>query len=222
MSAGTEQDDDDALAAEVALRLLSPAELAAAEARIAADPAFRARVADWQERLADLAGGVDAVPPPARVKAGIERRLFPAPRRASFLWGLLAGGAVAAVLAVVVLLPLRDGVSPGPSLTASVAAEDGSLVFAARVEGDALRIERRAGAARDGRALELWLIAGTDAPVSLGVLSSAADTRVPLSPLLSAALVPGVVLAVSDEPPGGSPTGAPTGAVLAVGTVTAG
>jgi len=28
------------------------------------------------------------------------------------------------------------------------------------------------------------------------------------------------VLAISDEPPGGSPTGAPTGAVLAVGAVT--
>jgi anti-sigma-K factor RskA len=221
MSAGTEQDDD-ALAAEVALRLLPSADLAAAEARIAADPAFRARVADWQERLADLADGVAEVQPPPRVKAAIERRLFPAPRRTSFLWGLLAGGAVAAAIAVAVLLPGQDGVLPGPVLTASVAAEDGSLIIAARVVGDALQIERRAGAARDGRALELWLIAGTEAPVSLGVLSAAADTRVPLTPVLSAALVPGVVLAVSDEPPGGSPTGAPTGAVLAIGTVTAG
>jgi anti-sigma-K factor RskA len=33
--------------------------------------------------------------------------------------------------------------------------------------------------------------------------------------------VAGLVLAVSDEPPGGSPTGAPTGAVLAVGQVSA-
>ena len=32
--------------------------------------------------------------------------------------------------------------------------------------------------------------------------------------------IAGLTLAISDEPPGGSPTGQPTGAVLAVGTVT--
>ena len=43
-----------------------------------------------------------------------------------------------------------------------------------------------------------------------------------LSPALSAlrAALEGAVLAISDEPTGGSPTGAPTGDVLALGEIT--
>jgi anti-sigma-K factor RskA len=52
----------------------------------------------------------------------------------------------------------------------------------------------------------------------LGVLPADPTTAVILPEALRAD-VADLVLAVSDEPPGGSPTGAPTGAVLAVGQV---
>ena len=61
--------------------------------------------------------------------------------------------------------------------------------------------------------LELWAAAGQGAPRSLGLIS--ADGA---SVVKKAALPPGTDhLAVSLEPPGGSPTGAPTGPVLFVG-----
>ena len=74
------------------------------------------------------------------------------------------------------------------------------------------------GGARPGRALELWLIEGDDPPVSLGVLPDTEATVLQVDAAVAAAL-PGGVLAVSDEPPGGSPTGQPTGDVLATGQV---
>ena len=67
-----------------------------------------------------------------------------------------------------------------------------------------------------GRDHELWAIVEGEAPVSLGVLPPrglplAVEAR--LRPLLR----PGVTLAVTDEPLGGSPTGGPTGALVVAG-----
>jgi anti-sigma-K factor RskA len=81
---------------------------------------------------------------------------------------------------------------------------------------DRLRITRTAGRPADGRAHELWAIAGDNAPVSLGVMPADGSGAVTLPQGLAPQ---GLVLAISDEPPGGSPTGQPTGAVLAVGEV---
>jgi anti-sigma-K factor RskA len=64
----------------------------------------------------------------------------------------------------------------------------------------------------------LWLIAGNNAPVSLGVLPDAGAVTLMVAEALAVQLAGGT-LAISDEPDGGSPTGAPTGAVLATATV---
>ncbi|MDZ7710578.1 MAG: anti-sigma factor [Roseovarius sp.] len=64
----------------------------------------------------------------------------------------------------------------------------------------------------------MWLIAGEAAPVSLGVLPQDRRAALPVPEDLRPRLRT-VVLAVSDAPPGGSPTGASTGAVLATGAV---
>ena len=61
-----------------------------------------------------------------------------------------------------------------------------------------------------GRSYQLWALPqGAAAPVSLGVLSSGEQVVTP-----SARPAAEEQLLVSDEPAGGSPTGAPTGAVL--------
>jgi anti-sigma-K factor RskA len=107
---------------------------------------------------------------------------------------------------------------------AEIAAEDRSLVYSAQFDParDRLEITRLSGASPQGRVHELWLIAeGAPAPVSLGVLPDDGRATLVLPETLAAAMTGGT-LAVSDEPPGGSPTGQPTGAVLALGTLPAG
>lgn len=225
----TDRDDDVALAGEYALGLLSGAEAAAFEARLAAEPELRALHAAWVEDFALMADEVPPASPRAAVLAGIERRLFgaPGPRRRAGAWRRLglAGLAAAGMAALVILatIPfLRGPVPPGnPVYTAEIAAEDGALIVAAAYDDETgqLFLDRRAGGAAPGRALELWFIEGDAAPVSLGVLSDAPVTVVPVAKRLRPALRGGV-LAISDEPPGGSPTGMPTGAVLATGTIT--
>ena len=172
---------------------------------------------------------IDPVAPPPRLRAGIEAELFgPSGRKAGGMGrlGAFLGGVavVALVLGLIFgadLLP-RGPQAPGdPAYVAEVAAEDGSLVIAAAydAEAGALFVDRRAGGPREGRALEMWLIAGEAAPVSLGVLPGDAQTALAIPEALRPQLEGGV-LAISDEPPGGSPTGAPTGDVLAGGEIT--
>ena len=110
----------------------------------------------------------------------------------------------------------------GPALAASVAAEDGSLRVAASFEpgAEVVRVRLEAGAPPEGRVLQLWLLpdGGQGAPESLGVLPEG-EGMLPVPERLREA-VAGGVLAISDEPPGGSPAAGPTGTVLATGAVT--
>ena len=223
----TDRQEDEALAAEYVLGLLTPEERRAYEARMEVDPEFRALTAVWTEDLSRLADDIPDVAPPARVQAALMDRLFPEAKQSiwqklGLLPAMLGGLAAAALVLVFVDLPGLGPVATDPSHVAEIAAEDRSLVLLARLDADAgtLSIDRQAGDARAGRVLELWLIAGDNPPVSLGVLPAAQTAELAVDPSLIPALRSGT-LAVSDEPPGGSPTGLPTGDVLALGPVTA-
>lgn len=226
MSTEEDHGNDTALAGEYVLHLLDDADRIAFEQRMAEEPALKELVREWDEQLSLLTQDIAPVAPPPAVKARLQETLFAqdTARRGS-LWGWLAGGLVAAglVAGTVLLAPvLNPGADPEPAFTASIAAEDGTLVVEARfmLETRTLRVARQTGQVRAGRAQELWLIAeGAEAPVSLGLLSPARETRLTLPERLVAQMA-NAVLAISDEPAGGSPTGAPTGAVLAVGPVT--
>jgi anti-sigma-K factor RskA len=222
----TTPEDDSLLAAEYVLRLLDPADEARVAARLLREPALAAEVGAWTMHLAGLDAEVAEVAPRASVKAGLERRLFGiAPKPGLWqrlgLWQAisLASVAVAGFFAVQSLQPPTEPVR-APLFVSEIAAEDQSLRLLAVYDPDTteLRLTRTAGDAAEGRVLQLWAIAGAAAPVSLGVLPADPTTGVILPEALRAD-VAGLVLAVSDEPPGGSPTGAPTGAVLAVGQV---
>jgi len=70
---------------------------------------------------------------------------------------------------------------------------------------DTLQLQRQAGGALPGRVLELWLIAeGAAAPVSLGVLPEAQDAQIIMPDTIAVQIASGL-LAISDEPQGGSP-----------------
>lgn len=207
-------EDDDAALGEYVVGLLPPEEAAVLERRIAREPALAARHSEWAEMLTALLGAHE-VAPPARVRAELLARLFPqarqqqAPARRRWLgWtGLIAGPLAAFGLAVFLLQP------PGfdPSLHVDLTAPEAGLTIAVGADDDTLRLINLSGEPAAGRSFEMWLIDGDAAPVSLGLLPESGRIDLPRPP----GLVEGVLIAVSDEPAGGSPTGAPTGTVLA-------
>jgi anti-sigma-K factor RskA len=225
---GPDPDDPDLRAAEYVLGTLDAQERAAVEREAARDPVARARIQGWEQRLSALADMVPAETPPPRVRAALLRAL---PRsehadarqieglRAQLRrWRIAAGGAglLAAGLALFV------GV--GPSLTPSggryLAVVQGGGTLPALI----VRVDLRTGIAQvrpvsaeapADRSLELWYV-GAQGPRPLGLVG-AGQSQV----TLPAGTAPDGVLAVSVEPPGGSPTGQPTGPVVYTGKLLA-
>lgn len=200
--------EDDALAAELALGVLDGTERAAAEARLRRDPALMARVIAWQERLAPLNAEFAEAPVPADLLNRIEGRLFPAPAPRRTFWMAISGLGLASVtaLAVAAFFFLSG---PPARVEAVLVADNGALSYDAVFDGLRLTVTRAAGEpAPEGQVHELWIIAPGADPVSLGLLTNA--------PLVVAYPTPpaGWVLAVTVEPAGGAPGGKPTGPVI--------
>jgi anti-sigma-K factor RskA len=79
-----------------------------------------------------------------------------------------------------------------------------------------------AGYANDpARVPELWLIAPGDKPRSLGLVKGEQPVALAIPADLRRFVTDASTLAISLEPPGGSPTGSPTGPVIAQGKLTA-
>ena len=228
MTDGPTYDEEDiAHAGEYAMDLLSGAEREAFEARLRAEPGLARVVAEWREELVPLAEEVKGTAPPGSVKTAVDQRLFgavTAGRSRWAFWQNFTGAVTATVLGLAILLFFGGPVDTpqGPTLMTEVAAEDQSFrMTAAFVQGEGtLRVTPVVGAAPEGRVLELWLIAGEDAPLSLGLLADDAPSDIVIPAALQGKLN-GAVLAVSEEPPGGAPDGAPTGDILGSGVVTA-
>lgn len=203
--------EDDALAAEYVLGALDLSERTAADARLKSDAGFAALVSDWQNRMSGLNDDYAEIIAP-NLLPQIEARLFPQAAKPARNWfGWLAAAAIAAAVTLFFVLPQTT--SPA-QLVATLAADPASdvadLIYEARYGDGALTITRLAGdAAPAGKVHQLWIIAPDAAPVSLGLLDTAA-----LTVAYPAAPNPGWTLAVSVEPTGGSPTGAPTGPVI--------
>ncbi len=230
MSDPTHPDDfgpverDELLAAEYVLGTLPDAERRAARERAEVDGAFAARVRGWEERLSPLNDAYEEAPAPDLLPQ-IEARLYgdalqapvsspaPTPRRRWFGLGW-RGGALAgtAAAALVFLAVMFWPPAPAPTvLQAELAGDEVELRFAARWDSAAgqLELTRIAGdAAPEGQDYELWLIDADGVPRSLGLLRERVEQ-------VGTLLAPGVTLAISLEPAGGSPEPVPTGPVLA-------
>ena len=70
-----------------------------------------------------------------------------------------------------------------------------------------------------GRALELWALPASGNPIALGLVDAEAGAVLTLATPSDALLAGAKGLAVSLEPPGGSPTGQPTGPILWTGAI---
>ena len=212
---------DEALAAEYVLRLLDADAEQAFEQRLSNEPALRELVAYWEAELATLAEELPEEAPSRSVRTSLMREIEGPSRQRGGLWSWLAFPALmaAAVAAFFVIAPLSRGPAFESTLHATLVSADGALHIEAGYapDGNLFKVIPEAGRPAPGRDFELWVIAeGADAPVSLGVISTEAENLFEITPEV-AALIDGGILAVSDEPEGGSPTGAPTGAVLATG-----
>ncbi|WP_128566456.1 anti-sigma factor, partial [Methylobacterium crusticola] len=122
----------------------------------------------------------------------------------------LAAGALAAGLAVFIAL---ERLPPAGAQYVAVVNRGGALpALVVRVDtrAGAVQVRSLSAEAPPDRSLELWVIPKGEAPRSLGLLSAAPATRLAL-PAAERARLDDAVLAVTVEPPGGSPSGAPTG-----------
>jgi anti-sigma-K factor RskA len=215
--------DPDMTAAELALGLLDGEERAAALRRVLADPAFAREVEQWRQRLAGLFEDYPEVAAPESVAARLAQLDQPTettpPRRAR--WPIAAiVTAIAAMLALfVVLRPTSQVVAPPHHvMVASLMMSDKSAAVPAMV--DMTTGEMRVGETAmtpAGKTAQLWMIGGDGVPKPMGMLASTGPSRMMLPMEKRHALKAGIMLAVSIEPLGGSPTGLPTGPVVASG-----
>ncbi|WP_427939973.1 anti-sigma factor [Acidiphilium sp.] len=214
---GSMADDGPDRAGLYVLGLLRGAERREFEAACARDPALAAEVAAWEERLLPLALAVPPVAPGPAVWAAIERATSPraaAPARRNrlreiwdnlFVWrGIALAGAVAAAL----LLVLPRG-APGPAMVAVLSAKLGPVFTVAMKTNGALNIAPVGHAAPPaGKVWQLWAVGQGEAPVPIGFVQAGA-TRLPANDVPARLRRAHTLIAVTVEPPGGSPTGKP-------------
>jgi anti-sigma-K factor RskA len=94
-----------------------------------------------------------------------------------------------------------------------------NFVAAISTDGRSLTIVPASLLTTDKRSMELWLIPEGGKPASLGLIAAGQPVQLNVPPNLLPLVGSGATLAVSLEPPGGSPTGQPTGEVIAHGNL---
>jgi anti-sigma-K factor RskA len=219
-----ERDEIEGLAAEYVLGTLDADERRAAEARIAADPGFRALVAAWADRLQPLADSATPAAPRAetfdrilgRIDSGEGTETAPAGdnvvalRKSVRRWQIASFVAAAAAVVLGVFVALDRNEPAATQYVATLTPDGGSPGFVLTVDtgSNTLTIRRVANAPAEDRSYELWAVEPGSNPQSLGVVEQASLTvELPYEP-------EGLVFAISDEPKGGSPTGVATGPIV--------
>jgi anti-sigma-K factor RskA len=193
----------------------------------ASSAAARGALHRWEDDWSVLSGSLRPIQPSERVWANVSRQLFgvrsAAPRVSRWrTWQLAAAASLIAVALVVGLIVHEQ---QPPLQTLAVLGTDNAHPL--------WRIERRKELAAltirvvgpvqrlPGKAYELWALPRGGAPVSLGLLPAGGTYERTLNSAQRAALLAADKVAVSVEPPGGSPTGSPTGPVVIVASLPA-
>ncbi|UJW75883.1 anti-sigma factor [Rhizobium sp. SL42] len=225
---------DEVLAGEYVLGVLNLSERQQVEARLRHDRQFAAIVRRWETNLAHFNDEYDEETPSAVIFAEIERRIFGPGlgRTSSGPWGaiwnslpLWRGLSVAAIGTLALLLGLQWASElrpkPGSRLTAELAGKDSAISLVAQYDEASGRLAFTpvANGGAEEKSLELWLVEGEQPPTSLGILPQTGQGEIVIPDEMRPRLTGGVVLAVSVEPLGGSPTGKATGPIVAAGEI---
>ena len=222
--------------AEYVLGVLDADARAAVAHEVATTAEAAAAVALWQQRLVPLAESLPEVIPSDPVWTQIRNKLRwdeNGVRESVGFWGtarpwrwLSLGSVLVAACCVVMLLraPVREAhpTAPISLMVSSIRQDNGVTDWTATVDLDRkqiLVVPASAPAVAGDRSTQLWLIPAGRAPLSVGVFAPDHPVVLPLSAELLSQLGPTAALAVSVEPPGGSPTGQPTGPVIAKGAI---
>lgn len=230
--------------AEYALGVLDADARAALEREIAADPHAAAEVERWQRYLLPLAEDIAAASPPDHVWTHIQGELGidklppqrqPEPSSRNGWWNSLSlwrgfafGAAAVAVACIIALVVVpRASITPSAShavayLASTIIQDNGQVGWTATVDLQHARmivVPAKPQALPAHRAAELWLIPTGQKPIPIGMIAASGPTTITLDGALLARLGPTAALAVSVEPPGGSPTGQPTGPVIGKGSI---
>jgi anti-sigma-K factor RskA len=222
-------DNGKLLAAEYVLGVLDAQERRDVERRLLTDPALANEVAFWEERLGTLVDTIAPVEPSPRLWDRIDGAIARPVAPARGIWQNLAfwrvvgiGSAAIATASIAALAYIGMVPSARVPLMATLGGASGQPNFVAAVSADgaSITVVPAALLTNDPRAIELWLIPQGGRPHSLGLIQPGSPIRLVIPPELVGRLTPEATLAVSLEPPGGSPTGQPTGPVIASGKLT--
>lgn len=220
----------DALCGEYLLGTLRGAARRRFERALREEPRVALRLRHWQEVFAPRYSKLVEVQPSPQSWQRLERELglaryrTPWHRRLGFWRGFAVTTTAALALAVALQLLQPTAIERAPSATPIAQlegkAEVARVVAALSQDRATLTLSAaRPVLAGPAQSYELWLIpveGGT--PLSLAVLGNL-DARVPVAPAHSKRLVPGAKLAITVEPPGGSPVPGPTGPVIVSGQI---
>ncbi len=237
MSDDRENTDRQALAAEHALDMLAGDERDEARKAEASDRTFAGEVARWRGRLASLFDEVEAVSPSSelwnRIEAATDSNRgasnVVALRRSAGRWRAMAVGmtALAASLGLVIIRQPQTGPAPvvqaqGTPLVAMLGDSDKQMKVVASWDpaGRQLVIAVAGDMPADpSHSHELWVIPTGGEPRSLGTMPPVRKMHMRLADTLAQLLKQGATIAISVEPPGGSPSGKPTGPVVVSGSL---
>ena len=221
---GTDQDRE-LLAAEYVLGTLDARQSAAVDAALSRDPALAEAVAAWTSRLAPLTRlAAPEAPPPDlwdRIEARIAPAAKPAPRQSRFWQGWAIGASLAAAAFAGLAFMPRAEKPAYMTVLVSDRAAPAWIAQADRSGGITLAAVRPAfgqpqPATPEGRVMQLWgLRPGETAPTSLALLPRTPGRITIPAPALRP--VNNMLIEISLEPEGGSPTGRPTGPILFYG-----
>jgi len=220
------------LAGEYVLGTLSAQQRIEVERRLPHEPALRAAVDAWEERLLPLTAMAEPQTPPPRLWTRIERSLddLLAPPQAVIrdvqswwnnlsIWRGLAGAGLAASLVLGMTLFTQSRSTPAPSyLVVLVAPQDKApgWVIQASNSQEIQLIPLSVTEVPADKALEFWT-KGDDwqGPVSLGLVKPGQSLQVPLDKLPP--LQPNQLFELTLEQATGSPIGKPTGPIQFIG-----
>lgn len=249
MNSATPPSQEELRYAEYVLGVLDADARAVVEQEVRTDSAAAAAVALWQRHLMPLSEDIAPVQPADYVWVRIREVLGldvpavsrrptpPAPARGGWwdslpLWRWVGAAATLAAAASFALwfvaprapqAPTTAAANAGPNyMVASIAQDNGVAGWTATMDlkqASMVIVPATPATLAADRSAELWLLPPGEKPISLGVIGSNKSTTVHLRPDLLARLSAKALLAVSNEPLGGSPTGQPTGAIIAKGAI---